>query len=249
MFISNCSRADVKSKRRWRHWTLKLYLLQEQNLLSTSLHFAFCSVFLSTCVRHWWRFRRHTFKGFVQLDPVFPDEVAIVFAEPQFGVLCQIIRVLLCLIILCLIGRFCTIGHTIALVNKEICQRMEMYSMHTETGRFNTFFLPLRLHLAPTWLHLQPSLPNPDQLTGNDCRPTCRRPGQAPRQRKLSGQWPPSFHGEPTGRPQTTRGRGVALPDGQAGRFKLSVSPVCECTVHIQVALTRGWPWCSGAYS
>lgn len=110
--------------------------------------------------------------------------------------------------------------------------------MHTKTRHLTLFFLPLLLHLAPTWLHCQPSLPHPDQLTGNDCRPTCQRPGLALRQRPQSGQWPPSFHGEPTGRPQTTRGRGVALPDGQAGRFKLSVRPACERTAHIQVALT-----------
>lgn len=78
-------------------------------------------------------------------------------------------------------------------------------------------FLLLYLLWAPPQSHCCPSRSNPGQLACTACHPTSQTPGQSPQQRPLFGQWPLSFHGEPTGTPQMTRGQGVALPDGHRG--------------------------------
>lgn len=86
-------------------------------------------------------------------------------------------------------------------------------------------FLLLCLHWAPAQSHHWPSQPSPGQLADNGCHPTSQRPGQAPQQRPLFGQWPPSFHGEPIGTLWPTHGQGVALPDGHKG-LELNMRPL-----------------------
>lgn len=153
-----------------------------------------------------WKWR-HAFKGFVQLHPVFPDEVAVVFAEPQHGVLRQVVWALLRLDICA--GRFRPIGHTIALRCKGICRLVQAALCDVCDLMI---FIPLCRHSAAGWSHRWPSLLNPDRWDGTDCRPTCQKPSRSPRRRPLSGRWPSSSHGGPTAGPQTRRGQGAASP-------------------------------------
>lgn len=76
-----------------------------------------------SCACGWYWWSRRAFKRFVQLHPVFPDKVAVVFAEPQLSVLRQVVRVLLWLNF-CL-GRFRTISHAVALCCKDICWHVQ----------------------------------------------------------------------------------------------------------------------------
>lgn len=86
-------------------------------------------------------------------------------------------------------------------------------------------FLLLYLHWAPPQSRCCPPLSNPGQLVCTACHPTSQRQGQSPQQRPLFGQWPLSFHGEPTGTPQMRRDQGDALPDGDRG-LKSNMRPL-----------------------